>query len=115
MKIMNMKIMKSLSIISALVFTTILYSQTTCFSSDNNYIYGGPSSADAIAKGDFNNDGNLDVVVINSTGATADPSLQRLYYIENTDNRTFAPPVQLQSGSRVLDVKAGDVNNDGNI
>lgn len=110
-----MRIFKLLMIALTLAITYVTNAQNTCFSSDNNYIYEGASNAEAVAKGDFNNDGNLDIVVINSTGASADDGLQRLYYIENTGNRTFAQPVQFQSGSRVLDVKVGDVNDDGNL
>src|SRR5690554_2304309 len=110
-----MRIFKLLMIALTLAITYVTNAQNTCFSSDNNYIYEGASNAEAVAKGDFNNDGNLDIVVINSTGGSADFNLQRLYYIENTGNRTFAQPVQFQSGSRVLDVKVGDVNDDGNL
>jgi len=88
--------------------------QQTCFSSANDNVFEGPGNSRCITKGDFDNDGDLDVVMGNYTGVP-DATLQRLYFIENDGNASFSAPVALQSGSQPLDVKSSDLNNDGNL
>ncbi|WP_417265551.1 FG-GAP-like repeat-containing protein [Brumimicrobium sp.] len=90
-------------------------SQTTCFEADNNFVFEGSSSARSIAQGDFNNDGEIDIIMGNSLGASPDPTLQRLVYIESTGSGNFAAPVNVLSGSRVYDVEAADLDGDGNL
>src|SRR5690554_1580760 len=91
------------------------FSQTTCFQADNNYVFEGSSSAKSIAKGDFNNDGHLDIIMGNSTGASSDPTLTRMVYIQNNGGRSFSTPINFMSGPRVLDVAVGDIDDDGNL
>ncbi|MBW7867611.1 MAG: T9SS type A sorting domain-containing protein [Brumimicrobium sp.] len=91
------------------------FSQTTCFSTDNSFIFDGANNAKSIAKGDFNNDGLLDIIMGKNLGAAADPNLKYAIYIENNGNRSFNAPVEIMSGSRVQDVAAADINNDGNL
>src|SRR5690554_7023801 len=67
-------------------------SQTTCFEADNNFVFEGSSSARSIAQGDFNNDGEIDIIMGNSLGASPDATLQRLVYIESTGSGNFAAP-----------------------
>src|SRR5690554_4535722 len=90
-------------------------SQTTCFEADNNFVFEGSSSERSIAQGDFNNDGEIDIIMGNSLGASPDATLQRLVYIESTGGGNFAAPVNVLSGSRVYDVEAADLDGDGNL
>src|SRR5690554_3291111 len=110
-----MKLISKIVIVLFFGIAQFSFSQTTCFQSDNNYVYEGGNSARSIAKGDFNNDGVIDVVMANSTGGSADASLTRLVYIQYDGGRSFASPVNYQSGSRVLDIASGDIDNDGNL
>src|SRR5690554_6299334 len=90
------------------------FSQTTCFQADNNYVFEGSSNSRSIAKGDFNNDGNIDIIMGNSTGSP-NPTLTRLVYIQNNGGRSFSAPVEIESGSSVVDVVAVDIDNDGSL
>lgn len=88
--------------------------QQTCFSSANDNVFESPGNSRCITKGDFDNDGDLDVVMGNYTGAP-NATIQRLYFLQNDGNASFSAPVSLQSGSQPLDVKSGDFNNDGDL
>lgn len=91
------------------------FSQNICFQTDNNNVFEGTPVAKSIAKGDFNHDGNIDIVMGNSSGASSNANDKRLEYIQNKGGRDFAPPVSFQSGSKVYDVAVGDINNDGDL
>lgn len=110
-----MKFTKILFSLVVVVLMSDLSAQpAACFTSANDNVYEGPSLGRCIVKGDFDNDGDLDVVVGNFTGNN-DPTLQRLVFIENNGDATFQTPVGIVSGSRPNDVKASDFNNDGNL
>ncbi|MEX2484103.1 MAG: FG-GAP-like repeat-containing protein, partial [Brumimicrobium sp.] len=89
-------------------------SQSTCFSSANDNVFEGPGNSRCITKGDFDNDGDIDVVMGNYTGAP-DGTIQRLYFLENDGNAFFSAPVSISSGSQPLDVQSADLDNDGNL
>src|SRR5690554_4374209 len=110
-----MKLISKILIVLFFGIAQFSFSQTTCFQADNNYVFEGSSSAKSIAKGDFNNDGHLDIIMGNSTGASSDPTLTRMVYIQNNGGRSFSTPINFMSGSRVLDVAVGDIDNDGNL
>ena len=76
------------------------------FGAPTNFVFGG--SASAIASGDFNNDGHLDLV-----GAVVSSNVVNL--IAGSGDGSFAAPVpfNVQSGPEALAV--GDINNDGKL
>lgn len=65
--------------------------------------------AQAINRGDFNNDGILDLVTVNSTGGGNNVSV----FFGRADG-TFAPPINT-SANPGADLAVGDFNNDGKL
>jgi hypothetical protein len=67
---------------------------------------------EAVAKGDFNNDGNLDVVVANAGSAS-------LSLFPGGGDGTFGPPITIpvspDPNSQPISVAAADFNGDGNL
>ena len=71
-----------------------------------NYNAGvGPS---AVARGDFNNDGKLDLVVANQTG-------NNVSILSGNGNGTFGAPTNYAAGNGPRAVVTGDFNGDGKI
>ena len=70
----------------------------------------------ALAVGDFNNDGNLDVALTPSTSIGTGFTIQALVnvYLGNGDG-TFGSPIQTATAQAFLDLVAVDVDNDGNL
>ncbi len=95
-------------------FVTTGFTQLTCFSSANDNVFEGIGNSRCVTKGDFDNDGDLDVVMGNYTG-TPNPTISRLYFINNVGSASFSAPVALSSGSQPLDVQSADLDNDGNL
>jgi len=85
-------------------------SATVCFTTPNSGEIGGGvnRSTSALALGDFNNDGKLDVATLNGTGDAVSIALGQ-------GNGTFAlgPNVPLAPGP--LAIALGDLNNDGKL
>lgn len=100
-------------LLSMTVASLSAYSQA-CFNSANDYVFEGTSSSRCITKGDYDNDGDLDIVLGNYTGFN-DPVLDRLYLVENNGDATFNTPVSISSGSRPIDVISSDFDNDGDM
>jgi hypothetical protein len=98
----------------SIYFNSASHAQQTCFSSANDNVFEGVGNSRCITKGDFDNDGDLDVIMGNYTGAL-DPLLSRLYFIENDGTASFSSPVPISSGARPLDVQSADLDNDGNL
>lgn len=94
----------------ATLLQTNLNAQSICFTSHNDYAFSGTSNAQCIEYGDFNNDGVQDIVEGNFTiGAN------KMVFIEGNADGTFEAPVIFEGGSRPLDVKAYDFNQDSNL
>jgi hypothetical protein len=64
----------------------------------------------AIALGDFNHDGNLDMAV-----ATAASSTNDIVVVLGRGDGTFGPPVQYTAGVGAVSIVAADLNHDGNL
>jgi len=79
--------------------------QTYIFGRADFAVGGAPI---AIAKGDFNNDGILDLVVANSYDDTVSVLLGK-------SNGTFAPQTTYGTGPEPVSVAVGDFNGDGNL
>jgi hypothetical protein len=67
------------------------------------------SNAGDIATGDFNNDGKVDLAIVNRQS-------DKVSILLGTGGGTFGPPTQVASGDWSQgDIQAADFNNDGNI
>ncbi|MBI3238285.1 MAG: VCBS repeat-containing protein, partial [Flavobacteriia bacterium] len=86
------------------------YAQSGCFSSANDITFSAPTNGQAIEKGDFDNDGKLDVVITNFTVGT-----NKLNFIKGNGNGTFQAPSVFNAGTRPISLKAADFNGDGNL
>ena len=100
--------------IVSLLFLTLsihgFYAQSACFSSANDITFQGPTNGQAIEKGDFDNDGKLDIVITNYTVGS-----NKLNFIKGNGNGTFQAPSLFNGGTRPNSIKAADFNNDGNL
>src|SRR5205085_4180577 len=114
-KIMPLK-NKTVRVICRIVFallcsTGILPSQLVassygCFAPPVNYT--GFYTPYDVAAGDFNKDGQLDLVVADGSGGT-------LYVLLGNGDGTFQPPTALSSGGNPWAVVVGDFNGDGKL
>ena len=82
-----------------------------CFSSRNDISFSKTGSQSrGITKGDFDNDGKLDVVTTLYSGA------KRFSFQKGLGNGKFASPIQNGNfGNSTQDIKSADFNNDGNL
>ncbi len=82
-----------------------------CFSSRNDISFSKiGSQSRGITKGDFDNDGKLDVVTTLYSGA------KRFSFQKGLGNGKFGSPIQNgNSGNSTQDIKSADFNNDGNL
>ena len=85
-----------------------------CFSSRNDFSFSRPNSQSrGITKGDFDNDGNLDVV---TTAYTSGAGQKRFYFQKGLGNGKFGTATgYCTSGNLPQDIKSADFNNDGNL
>ncbi len=97
-------------IFGSLLFENILLAQSACFSSANDNVFAGPTNGQVIEKGDFDNDGKLDVVIANFTVGS-----NKMNFIKGDGDGTFQPPVLFEGGTRPVALKAADFNLDGNL
>ncbi|MDD1610095.1 MAG: FG-GAP-like repeat-containing protein, partial [Methylococcaceae bacterium] len=79
----------------------------TDFNSTVNYVTGNDPCS--LSVGDFNNDGNLDLVTANQTSNTVSVLLR------NTANTGFDAKVDYATGAAPASVNVGDFNNDGKL
>src|ERR1019366_4226030 len=70
--------------------------------------YPTGANPQAVAVGDFNGDGNLDLAIANSTGNTVSVLLGK-------GDGTFSPKVDYATGSAPQGVVVGDFNGDGHL
>lgn len=95
------------------VSTVTLLVLVSIASSAQTYIFGRAdfpvdNSPNALASGDFNGDGVIDVAVTNSYDNTVSILLDR-------PDATFAPQVAYPTGSLPVAIVAGNFNGDGNL
>lgn len=74
----------------------------------NKSLYAVGSGASAIASGDFNGDGRLDLAVVNSTDGTVSILL-------GNGEGTFQPAVPYSAGNLPTAIAVGDFNGDGKL
>ncbi|MDZ4752364.1 MAG: VCBS repeat-containing protein [Flavobacteriales bacterium] len=101
-----MKKLYSITVILLLSFAAV-NAQNLCFdeAADVNYATGnGPQS---VAQGDFNEDGDLDVVVVNYLQGN-------LSLFMGNGNGTFDPQITMANGNFPTEVEVADINGDNN-
>lgn len=91
--------------LAALTITSLVHAQQSMMLRNN----GSPATGIAINRGDFNNDGIIDLVTANSS-ATNSVSV----YL-GRDDGTFAVPITTATGHQANDLAFGDFNNDGKL
>jgi FG-GAP-like repeat len=91
--------------LAALTVSSLMHAQESMMLRNNSSPVGGI----AINRGDFNNDGIIDLVTANSS-ATNSVSV----YLGRADG-TFASPVNTATGHQANDLAFGDFNNDGKL
>jgi gliding motility-associated-like protein len=98
-------------IIAAFFFISLAVSAQVTFRSVTSL--NAPSTPYELAKGDFNNDGKLDLVSVNFNGLAN----QQVSLMLNTGSGTFtgANFKNFASATNPLDVAVGDFNKDGNL
>jgi gliding motility-associated-like protein len=97
-------------------FTTALNQQVTLLLSNNSGSFTGSNfkhfsattQVTDIATGDFNNDGDLDLVVCS-------PSNSNFSLLLGNGSGSFAAPVSFTAGTQPQGISTGDVNKDGNL
>jgi FG-GAP-like repeat len=83
--------------------------------------FGTPASFNAgfesvaMTIGDFNNDGNLDVAVVNSCINSVNCQNGQVSILLGNGNGTFQSPLSFNVGSTPNSIVAADFNNDGNL
>lgn len=91
--------------LAALMVSSLIHAQESMMLRNNS----SPATGIAINRGDFNNDGIIDLVTANSS-ATNSVSV----YLGRADG-TFASPVTTATGHQANDLAFGDFNNDGKL
>ena len=91
--------------LAALMVSSLIHAQESMMLRNN----GSPATGIAINRGDFNNDGIIDLVTANSS-ATNSVSV----YLGRADG-TFAVPITTATGHVANDLAFGDFNNDGKL
>ena len=71
--------------------------------------YSLPTSGEAVAAGDFNNDKKMDVAVVNFGGSGS------ISVLLNSGSGVLAPYVQYNTGGYGMGIATGDFNHDGNL
>lgn len=75
---------------------------------DSNFV--APTNTTSEINGDFNHDGNTDIVIGQTSNYTGSIS-----YYRGSGNGTFAPPIVTTSTFPAATLLTGDFNNDGNL
>jgi hypothetical protein len=91
--------------LAALTVSSLIHAQESMMLRNNS----SPADGIAINRGDFNNDGIIDLVTANSS-TTNSVSV----YLGRADG-TFAPPLTTATGHQADDLAFGDFNNDGKL
>lgn len=80
------------------------------FETRGTFVADFRSSPNAIAVGDFNHDGNLDLAVVNSCCPNGGVSI-----LLGKGDGTFLPSVNYSAGDQPVSIVAADFNRDGNL
>ncbi len=97
--------------VCASYFAQIAFGQSACFSTNYDDLYAkGLINGFAIEKGDFDNDGRLDL--IESSYAIG---ITTVIFSKGLPNGGFQTPVSFSVVERIKDLKAADFNNDGKL
>jgi hypothetical protein len=109
---------KLLILLSFSMIAFVNWSQVSnaCFSSRNDISFTRPwSQSRGIVKGDFDNDGVLDVVSSSYTISAGSPS-KRFYFQKGLGNGKFGTAIgNGNAGLQTQDIKSADFNNDGKL
>lgn len=99
---LSLRLIPALALLAA---SSLIHAQESMMLRNNS----SPTDGIAINRGDFNNDGIIDLVTANNS-STNSVSV----YLGRADG-TFAPPVNTATGHNANDLAFGDFNNDGKL
>src|SRR5215472_12051893 len=100
---LSLRFFPSLAALIILVISPLVHAQVSMMLRNNS----SPAGGVAINRGDFNNDGILDLVTANANGTVS--------VFPGRADGTFAAPITTTTGRQPNDLALGDFNKDGKL